>query len=167
MGKKAKLITTPATLALGQAGVAFTEHPYEHDARATDYGAESSRALGADPRRVFKTLMATGGSGASTDFVVALVPVSAHLDLKALGSAVGLKKLAMADPAAAQRRSGYVLGGISPLGQRQHSPTFIDASAEEWQTIFVSGGRRGLSLEIAPRDLAAVTGARFAPIAAA
>ncbi|MER8026707.1 YbaK/EbsC family protein, partial [Glutamicibacter protophormiae] len=100
------------------------------------------------------------------DLAVAVVPVDSMLDLKAVGAALGTKKVQMADKAAAQRRSGYVLGGISPFGQRQHSSTVIDQSALEFDTVFISGGRRGFSLEIAPRDAARATGAIWAPIAA-
>lgn len=161
MAKKSKPITTPATVELDAAGVAYVAHSYSHDARSTEYGAEAAGLLGIDPARMFKTLMVSSGR----DFAVALVPVAALLDLKALGVVLGLKKLAMADPAAAQRRSGYVLGGISPLGQRTACPTVIDRSATDWADVYVSGGRRGLSLQVAPADLARVTGAQFAEIA--
>lgn len=161
MARKAKSVATPATVQLDAAGVAYAAHGYEHDARSTEYGAEAARLLGIDAGQMFKTLMVCSGR----DFAVALVPVAAKLDLKALGVVLGLKKLQMADPAAAQRRTGYVLGGISPLGQRQGSPTVIDATAAGWERIFVSGGRRGLSLELSPHDLAEATGARFAAIA--
>lgn len=161
MPKNAKPVTTPATVQLDEAGVAYVLHSYVHDARSTEYGAEASGLLGIDPARMFKTLMVNSGR----DFAVALVPVAALLDVKALGVVLGLKKLGLADPAAAQRRTGYVLGGISPLGQRTLSPTVIDDSAASWRDIYVSGGRRGVSLQLSARDLARITGAQFAPIA--
>ena len=161
MTKKTRPATTPATVQLDEAGVVYVAHSYDHDARSTEYGAEAASLLGIDPAQMFKTLIVNSGR----DFAVALVPVAALLDIKALGVVLSLKKLGMADPAAAQRRTGYVLGGISPLGQRTISPTVIDASAADWADIYVSGGRRGLSLQLSARDLALVTGARLAPIA--
>ncbi|MDT0265008.1 Cys-tRNA(Pro) deacylase [Streptomyces sp. DSM 44915] len=152
---------TPATVAASRAGVAFSTHAYRHDPAAGGYGAEAARALGREPARVFKTLVAEV-DGALT---VALVPVSASLSLKALAAAVGGKRAAMADPAVAERATGYVRGGISPLGQRRRLPTVLDASAAEHPTILVSAGRRGLEIELAPADLAALTDARTAPIA--
>ncbi|MFR9726427.1 Cys-tRNA(Pro) deacylase [Streptomyces sp. MS19] len=152
---------TPATVAAARAGVAFTLHAYAHDPAAASYGGEAAEALGADPLRVFKTLVADV-DGALT---VALVPVSGQLSLKALASAVGGKRAAMADPAAAERTTGYVRGGISPLGQRRRLPTVVDASAAGHPTVFVSAGRRGLEIELAPADLIALTGALTAPIA--
>ncbi len=151
---------TPATVALTTAGVAFTLHEYEHDPRATSFGLEAAEALGLPPERVFKTLMASV-DGALT---VGIVPVTGQLDLKALARAVGGSKAAMADVAAAERATGYVAGGISPVGQKRAHPTVLDASAADLGTIFVSAGRRGLDLEIAPADLVAVTGAIVAPI---
>ena len=151
---------TPATLALAKAGVAFVAHGYDHDPANSNYGMEAATVLGVEPGRVFKTLMAVVGES----LVVAVVPVNGTLDLKALAHALGHKKAAMADPAAAQRRSGYVVGGISPIGQRQHSPTVLDASALTHETIYVSGGRRGFDVELAPADLIAVTHAVTAPI---
>ncbi|WP_026554282.1 Cys-tRNA(Pro) deacylase [Arthrobacter sp. 35W] len=151
---------TPATVALAAAGVQFTAHPYAHDPAASSYGLEAAEVLGIDPQRVFKTLMAD----VEGTLVVAVVPVSGSLDLKALAAAVGSKKAAMADPAAAQRRTGYVLGGISPLGQRSPSPTVVDSSALGLETMLVSGGRRGLDIELAPGDLIALTRASVAPI---
>jgi Cys-tRNA(Pro)/Cys-tRNA(Cys) deacylase len=153
---------TPATVALARAEVAHTVHSYDHDPAAESYGGEAAAALGTDPARVFKTLLAT------VDGVlhVAVVPVAGSLDLKALAAAVGGKRAAMADPALAERTTGYVRGGISPLGQRKRLPTVLDASARAHPTIFVSAGRRGLEVELAPADLAALTAARVAPIAA-
>ncbi|WP_125612811.1 Cys-tRNA(Pro) deacylase [Specibacter cremeus] len=151
---------TPATVALAAAGVPFTAHAYAHDPAAPSYGLEAAEVLGIDPGRVFKTLMAD----VDGTLAVAVVPVSGSLDLKALAHALGHKKAAMADPAAAQRRTGYVLGGISPLGQRQHSPTVVDESALAFETIFVSGGRRGFDVELAPADLLRLTDALTANI---
>jgi Cys-tRNA(Pro)/Cys-tRNA(Cys) deacylase len=152
---------TPATVAATQAGVAFTMHAYTHDPAVTSYGEEAAEAMGVPPERVFKTLVADV-DGALT---VAVVPVSASLDLKALASAVGGKRAAMADPAAAERTTGYVRGGISPLGQRKRLPTVLDASAVQHPTVCVSAGRRGLEIELSPTDLAALTRAVTAPIA--
>ncbi|MEU7042439.1 Cys-tRNA(Pro) deacylase [Streptomyces varsoviensis] len=161
--KKQQSDGTPATVALTAAGTPFTLHAYEHDPAAASYGEEAAQALGVDPGQVFKTLVAEV-DGALT---VAVVPVSGSLDLKALASAVGGKRAAMADPAAAERTTGYVRGGISPLGQRKKLPTALDASASTYPTICVSAGRRGLEVELAPGDLAALTGAVVAPIARA
>ena len=147
---------TPATLALTRAGIEFTLHPYDHDPRAESYGLEAATALGVAPERVFKTLLATV-DGALT---VAVVPVSGQLDLKALARAVGGRKAEMADPGAAERATGYVVGGISPIGQKRLLVTVVDASALEHPTVLVSGGRRGLDLELAGADLVRVTEAR-------
>ncbi|WP_307489554.1 Cys-tRNA(Pro) deacylase [Pseudarthrobacter defluvii] len=151
---------TPATAALTAAGVPFVLHPYTHDPSAASYGVEAAEALGIDPSRVFKTLMVD----VEGRLAVGIVPVSGTLDLKAMAMALGAKKAAMADPAAAQRRTGYVLGGISPLGQRQPSPTVLDSSALALKTLLVSGGRRGLDIELAPADLVRLTDAVTAPI---
>jgi Cys-tRNA(Pro)/Cys-tRNA(Cys) deacylase len=152
---------TPATVALARAGVAFTVHAYEHDPRAAAYGLEAAEKLGLDPERVFKTLLAA----VDGSLAVAIVPVAMLLDLKALANAVGGKRAELADPAVAERKTGYVVGGISPIGQKTPLPTVLDESAILCETIFVSGGRRGLDLELAPDDLLAVTGGRYAPIA--
>ncbi|MBN3928388.1 Cys-tRNA(Pro) deacylase [Streptomyces verrucosisporus] len=152
---------TPATVAATKAGVDFTLHSYEHDPAAPSYGEEAAEALGLDPGQVFKTLVADV-DGALT---VAVVPVSGSLDLKALAAAAGGKRAAMADPAAAERATGYVRGGISPLGQRKALPTVVDASAGGHATVCVSAGRRGLEIELAPADLVKLTGAVTAPIA--
>ncbi|KUH38909.1 MULTISPECIES: Cys-tRNA(Pro) deacylase [Streptomyces] len=151
---------TPATVALTAAGTPFTVHEYAHDPASPSYGEEAAEALGVSPDRVFKTLVADV-DGALT---VAVVPVAGRLDLKALAAAVGGKRAAMADPAAAERTTGYVRGGISPLGQRKRLPTVLDASASRHETICVSAGRRGLEVELAPADLAGLTGAVLAPI---
>ncbi|MEU6843655.1 Cys-tRNA(Pro) deacylase [Streptomyces sp. NPDC046716] len=151
---------TPATVALTAAGTAFTVHSYEHDPAHPSYGEEAAEAMGVSPDRVFKTLVAD----VDGRLTVAVVPVAGQLDLKALAAAVGGKRAAMADPALAERTTGYVRGGISPLGQRKQLPTVIDASAAEHPTICVSGGRRGLEVELAAADLAALTGAVLAPV---
>ncbi|MEV4868710.1 Cys-tRNA(Pro) deacylase [Streptomyces syringium] len=164
MAKKARKQqsgATPAIVALEKAGTVFSVRAYEHDPAAPSYGEEAAEALGVDPSRVFKTLVADV-DGVLT---VAVVPVSGSLDLKALAAAVGGKRAAMADPAAAERATGYVRGGISPLGQRKRLPTALDASAGTYPTICVSAGRRGLEVELSPDDLAALTGAVLAPIA--
>ncbi|MBI0313676.1 MULTISPECIES: Cys-tRNA(Pro) deacylase [Streptomyces violaceusniger group] len=152
---------TPATTALTAAGTDFTVHSYEHDPAAPSYGEEAAQALGVAPERVFKTLVAS----VDDRLTVAIVPVSATLDLKALASAVGGKRATMADPAVAERTTGYVRGGISPLGQRKRLPTALDASADAHETICVSAGRRGLEVELSPKDLASLTDAVVAPIA--
>lgn len=163
MAKQTKPGGTPATAALTRAGVAFTVHPYTHVPGQRHFGDEATAALGLDPHRVFKTLVVELGGRAGA-LAVGVVPVAAQLDLKAFATALGVKRAAMADPAAAQRSSGYVLGGISPLGQRTPLPTVVDTSALELATVFVSAGRRGLQVELAPADLVAVTGATVAPI---
>lgn len=146
---------TPATVALTRAGIGFTLHEYPHDPRATSYGLEAAEALGLDPARVFKTLVAS----VDGRLAVAVVPVSGQLDLKALARALGGSRAAMAEQAAAERATGYVAGGISPVGQKRAHPTVVDSTALDHPSVFVSAGRRGLDLEIAPADLVAVTGA--------
>ena len=160
MARKQASQGTPATAALAAAGVPFVLHPYSHDPAAASYGLEAAEVLGVDPARVFKTLMVE----VDGRLAVGVVPVSGNLDLKAMAAALGAKKAAMADPAAAERRTGYVLGGISPLGQRQPSPTVVDDSALGLDTILVSGGRRGLDIELSPAELIRLTGARTARI---
>ncbi|MER6560031.1 Cys-tRNA(Pro) deacylase [Streptomyces sp. NPDC001027] len=152
---------TPATVALTAAGVDYTVHAYDHDPSHPSYGEEAAEAMGVSPDRVFKTLVADV-DGALT---VAVVPVAGSLDLKALASAVGGKRAAMADPVLAERTTGYVRGGISPLGQRRKLRTVLDASATQHATICVSAGRRGLEIELSPTDLTAQTTALLAPIA--
>jgi Cys-tRNA(Pro)/Cys-tRNA(Cys) deacylase len=144
---------TPATVALDRAGVPYARHPYAHDPAVPSYGIEAAQALGVDPARVFKTLLVDAGKG----LAVGVVPVAGQLDLKALASALGAKSVTMADPSAAERSTGYVVGGISPVGQRRALPTVLDETAYAHPTIFVSGGRRGFDIELAPDDLAAVT----------
>ncbi len=160
MAKKKTAGGTPATVALTAAGIEHTVHAYAHDPRSTSYGLEAAEALGLDPARVHKTLMAS----VDGRLTVAIVPVSGQLDLKALARAVGGSKAVMADPAVAQRVTGYVVGGISPIGQRRPHPTVLDESALAWPTVFVSGGKRGLDLELAPADLVRITDAITAPI---
>lgn len=151
---------TPATVALTALGIPFTLHPYEHDPATPSYGLEAAAVLGVDPARVFKTLLADVDGA----LVVGIVPVSGQLDLKALASAVGGKRATMADPAVAERKTGYVVGGISPIGQRTSLRTVLDESALDQETVFVSGGRRGLDIELAPTRLRDAVGAVIAPI---
>lgn len=153
---------TPALALLTRSKVRHTIHPYEHDPRAASFGDEAAEALGVDPRRLFKTLVASVDGG----LVVAVVPVAGSLDLKALAAAVGGKRAAMADPADAERATGYVRGGISPLGGRKRLPTVVDATATGFETVFVSAGRRGLQVELAPAELIRLTGATVAPVTA-
>lgn len=160
MAKRKQAGGTPATVALSAAGIDHTLHPYEHDPRATSYGLEAAEALGLDPARVFKTLMAS----VDGRLAVAVVPVSGQLDLKALAKALGASKATMADKAAAERATGYVVGGISPVGQKRAHPTVVDRSALAHTTVYVSAGRRGLDLELAPADLVAITGAITAEV---
>ncbi|MEU7842339.1 Cys-tRNA(Pro) deacylase [Micromonospora sp. NPDC049114] len=151
---------TPATALLGKRGIAYRTHPYRVSPDAPNYGALVAEALGVAPERVFKSLV-TEVDGALT---VAVVPVTGELDLKALAAAVGGKRATMADRAVAERATGYVRGGISPLGQRRRLPTVLDESALDLPTIYVSAGRRGLQLELAAADLVALTEARTAPL---
>ncbi|HET7763369.1 MAG TPA: Cys-tRNA(Pro) deacylase [Phycicoccus sp.] len=152
---------TPATAALTAAGVAFTVHPYDHDPAAPSYGAEAAEALGLPPEQVFKTLLVDTGSG----LAVAVVPVVGSLDLKAVASALGVKKVAMADPSAAERATGMVLGGISPVGQKRALPTVVDETVHLFDVVYVSGGRRGLDVGLTPDDLVRLTSATVADIA--
>lgn len=160
MAKKSKPRATPATVALTEAGVAFQLHPYDHDAAAPSYGIEAAISLGLSPDRVFKTLLAR----VDERLVVAVVPVSGNLDLKALASAAGGKRAAMAQPSDAERATGYVVGGISPLGTRTTLPTVVDLSVDDEPVVWVSAGRRGLQLSLAPGDLVRLTRATVAPI---
>ena len=143
---------TPATVALARAGVDFALRAYDHDPRSSSYGLEAAEALGVPPERVFKTLLAD----VDGRLAVAVVPVDGQLDLKALARQLGGSRAAMADPAAAERATGYVVGGISPFGQKRAHPTVLDVSALSHPRILVSAGRRGLDLEIAPADLVRV-----------
>lgn len=152
---------TPAFAALHRADVTFTAHTYTHDPRAESFGMEAAEALGVEPARVFKTLMAV----VDGKLCVGIVPVMGSLDLKALADALGGKRAQMADAAQAQRATGYVLGGISPFGQKRQHPTVVDRSAIKWPTVFVSGGRRGLDAELDPADLVRMTSAVLARLA--
>jgi Cys-tRNA(Pro)/Cys-tRNA(Cys) deacylase len=153
---------TPATALLTRQKVDFTIHTYEVDPTPPSYGEAAAAALGVDPARVFKTLVAS----LDGQLVVGVVPVSGTLDLKALAATVGGKRAAMAEPAAAERATGYVTGGISPFGQRSRLLTVVDESALSWPSMFVSAGRRGLQVEVGPADLVRLTGATVGRIAA-
>lgn len=153
---------TPALVALAKAGVAHTVHDFGHDGTERNYGKAAAAALGADEAQVFKTLLLVADGRPA----VGIVPVAGQLSLKGIAAALGAKKAEMCDPAAAQRLTGYVVGGISPFGQRKQLPTVLDETASAFATIFVSGGRRGLDVELAPADLVRVLGATVAPIAA-
>ncbi|GAA1302763.1 Cys-tRNA(Pro) deacylase [Saccharothrix xinjiangensis] len=151
---------TPATALLDKQKVAHELHAYEHDPRHESYGLEAAEALGISPERVFKTLVAE----VDGKLAVGVVPVTGQLDLKALAAALKGKKARMADVAAAERATGYVAGGISPLGQKKRLPVVVDASVEAFGTVYCSAGRRGLEVEIAPADLVRLTQAVVAPI---
>jgi Cys-tRNA(Pro)/Cys-tRNA(Cys) deacylase len=154
---------TTATIALERAKIPFTLHEYAHDPRSGSYGLEASEALGTPPEQVFKTLVAA----VDGSLAVGVVPVHRQLDLKALAAAIGGKKAVMAEVAAAERATGYVAGGISPVGQKKRLPVVVDASALELATMFCSAGRRGLEIELSPADLIRATGATVAAIASA
>ncbi|MEV5555942.1 Cys-tRNA(Pro) deacylase [Nonomuraea wenchangensis] len=147
-------------MALTKAKADFTLHPYDHDPSAQAYGEEAADALGIPYERIFKTLVTETESG----LAVAVVPVAGKLDLKALAHALGGKRAAMADAARVERVTGYVVGGISPLGQRKQLPTVVDSSALDFPTIYFSAGRRGLQIETAPDNLITLTRAVTAPI---
>ena len=151
---------TPATTALTRAGAVFALHAYDADPASRSYGLDAARSLGVDPDRLFKTLVASLDGA----LVCAIVPVSGQLSLKALAAALGGRKAAMGDPAAVRRSTGYVLGGVSPFGQRTALRTAVDESAQLWDTVFVSAGRRGLQAELAPDVLIALTGAVVADL---
>jgi Cys-tRNA(Pro)/Cys-tRNA(Cys) deacylase len=152
---------TAATALLEREGIPYTVHTYAHDPKRESYGSEASEALGVPADRVLKTLVASVDGA----LAVGVLPVSAQLDLKALAAVVGGKKAVMADQAAAERATGYVVGGISPIGQRRRLPVVVDASALEFLTVYCSGGRRGLEIELAPADLVRAASAKVAPIA--
>jgi Cys-tRNA(Pro)/Cys-tRNA(Cys) deacylase len=154
---------TPATIALERARIPFTVHEYAHDPRHESFGLEASQALGVPPGRVFKTLIAE----VDGRLVAGVVPVGGQLDLKALAAAVGGKRAALAEVAAAERATGYVAGGISPVGQRRRLPVVLDRSAMDHATVFCSGGRRGLEIELAPADLVLAADATVASIGSA
>jgi Cys-tRNA(Pro)/Cys-tRNA(Cys) deacylase len=153
---------TPATALLSKQKIAFTLHPYDHDPRAQAYGEEAAAALGVDPARIFKTLIAA----VDGKLACAVVPVAARLDLKAFAAALGGKRAELADPAAAARATGYVVGGISPIGQKARLRVVVDASAQDFETVYVSAGKRGLQVQLAPADLLRATGAGVAAISA-
>ena len=161
MAKSKQSQGTPATVALTKAKVEFTTHAYEHDPAAKSYGLEAAEALGLAPEQVFKTLLVE----VDGKLTVGVVPVAKQLDLKAIAAAAGGKKAVMADPAAAERTTGYVVGGISPIGQKRALPTVVDATATDHATVYVSGGRRGLDIGLSPADLITITKAQTAPIA--
>ncbi|MFM6974640.1 MAG: Cys-tRNA(Pro) deacylase [Agromyces sp.] len=154
---------TPAILRCEAAGVAFQVHEYHHDPSVRSFGTEAAERLNLDPEQVFKTLI----TSIDGHLAVAVVPVSGMLDLKALAAALGGKKAELADSALSERKTGYIVGGISPIGQKTALPTCIDETAQLYDTIFVSGGARGLDIELAPADLAALTQGKFAAIAKA
>lgn len=153
---------TPAVVALRAAGIAHTIHEYERGEDLHDFGREAADALGLEHDQVFKTLIVL----ADDEMVVAIVPVSAQLSMKLMAAAVGAKKAVMCDPARAERSSGYVVGGISPIGQRKQLRTVVDESAELFDVVYVSGGKRGMDIGLAPADLVAVLDAVVAPITA-
>jgi Cys-tRNA(Pro)/Cys-tRNA(Cys) deacylase len=155
---------TPATAVLDAAAIGYQLHSYDHDPATTSYGAEASAALGIDPDQMFKTLVIDIGS-TRPELAVAVVPVSEQLGLKQFAAVLGAKRAALAEAGLVTRTTGYILGGVSPLGQKVELPTVIDETAQLWDTIFVSAGKRGLDIELAPDDLLALTGARYADIA--
>lgn len=152
---------TPAVEKVTQAGVSFAIHEYGHDREADSYGLEAAQKLKVQPEKIFKTLVIQSDKSA---LAVAIVPVLKTLDLKAAAAALGVKKVRMADKAQVERTTGYLVGGVSPLGQKRRLPTLIDSSASDHELIFVSGGRRGLDISLTPRDLARLCEATFIPI---
>lgn len=152
---------TPAINTAKKAKIAYSIHEYSHDPSSHSYGLEAAEKMGVEPDQVFKTLVV---SLDDRSMAVGVVPVSRTLNLKAIAKALGAKKAAMANATDVERSTGYVLGGVSPLGQKKRLKTVIDASAQEYETLFVSAGRRGLEIELAPADLASLTGAVFSEI---
>ena len=153
---------TPAIELLRELGIAHSIEENEHDPEHPSYGDEAAEALGVEPDSVFKTLLVTFDDGSHA---VGIVPVGARLDLKAIAAAAGAKKAVMTDPAVAERRTGYVVGGISPFGQKRPSPTFVDEWASALEVVHCSGGRRGLEVGVAPSAFVDALDATFAPIA--
>lgn len=152
---------TPAVARAKKAGISYALHEYVHDPATRAFGREAAEKLGVPEERLFKTLVVAAGP---RDLAVAVVPVSGQLDLKAFARAAGVKKAGMADKAVVERTTGYLIGGVSPIGQKKAFPTIIDASARDFDTIYVSAGRRGLQICLSPLDLAALTRGRFATI---
>ncbi|MFW0108029.1 Cys-tRNA(Pro) deacylase [Rothia sp. P7181] len=163
MAKKKKNVATAtaALQALSQAGIIFEPREYEHREGETSFGLEAATALGRSEQQVFKTLMIAHDN----NYAVCIVPVAGKLNLKAAAAALSWKNATMADPKIAERRSGYVVGGISPIGQKIAHPTLLDSSAEDFATVLVSGGKRGLDVELSPQDLLAITNGTYAKIA--
>ena len=158
---------TPATALLSRHGVEFVVHEFTHAPGERNYGLVAAEALGVDPGRVFKTLLAKVDGSPSPSVAVAIVPVSGQLSLKELAQSLGAKRAEMCDPVVAERLTGYVVGGISPFGQKKRLRTAIDESCRSHETIFVSGGKRGLEIEIAPENLITVLDAVVARLAVA
>jgi len=152
---------TPGINAASRAGISHTIYEYEHDPASAGYGNEAAEKLGVEPTRIFKTLVVCVDG---KTLAVGVVPVTGMLSMKLIAKAAGGKKASMADPQEVQRRTGYVLGGVSPLGQKNQLKTFIDASAESFDTVYISAGRRGLEIELSPEDLARLTGGQLVPL---
>lgn len=161
MAKKKRSGGTPATVALDGAGIVYQVRSYEHDPAAQSYGLEAAAALDVEPARVFKTLLVDTDRG----LAVGIVAVDTQLDLKAIAAALDSKRASMAAPAVAERTTGYVVGGISPIGQKKSLPTVLDTSAMAFATVLVSGGKRGLDIELSPTDLLRITRGSTARIA--